>query len=124
LRNRLPPYMVLAYLDILSELPLLTSGKVDRRRLPPPQHALIAVDNTAAEEMSQLEADIAGVWAKVIRAPRVGLDQDFFTDLGGHSLLAAQLVASLRDDLGHRVPVRDIYAYTTVRRIASRSYGS
>jgi non-ribosomal peptide synthetase-like protein len=120
LRNRLPAYMVPAYLDILSEFPLLTSGKVDRRRLPPPQHALIAVDDTADEEMSELEADIAGVWAKVIRAPRVGLDQDFFTDLGGHSLLAAQLVASLREDLGHSVPVRDIYAYPTVRRLAAR----
>ena len=37
LRERLPAHMVPAYMEELTVLPTMTSGKVDRKRLPPPQ---------------------------------------------------------------------------------------
>lgn len=37
LRAHLPTYMVPALVEIISELPVLTSGKLDRRCLPPPR---------------------------------------------------------------------------------------
>lgn len=120
LRDRLPAYMVPAYLDVLGEFPTLASGKVDRSRLPAPASALVAENAGDDAEMSPLEASIAAVWATQLRVPNVGPDQDFFTDLGGHSLLAAKLVTTLRTDLSLNVPVRDIYAYPTVRRLAVR----
>jgi non-ribosomal peptide synthetase-like protein len=119
LRDRLPAYMVPAYLDALDSFPMLVSGKVDRGRLPPPALALVAEDGEGDAELSPVEARIAAVWAKQLRVPKVGPEQDFFTDLGGHSLLAAQLVASLRTDLGYTVPVRDIYRHRTVRSLAA-----
>jgi len=36
LRDRVPDYMIPGYLEVLLELPTMVSGKVDRRKLPPP----------------------------------------------------------------------------------------
>jgi non-ribosomal peptide synthetase-like protein len=119
LRDRLPTYMVPSYLDVLPEFPMLASGKVNRGQLPAPEAPLVAEDSSGAV-MSPLEASIAAVWATQLRVPKVGPEQNFFTDLGGHSLLAAQLANALRSELNHAVQVRDVYAHPTVRALAAR----
>lgn len=119
LRGRLPAYMVPSFLDELSEIPFLPSGKVDRNRLPPPATALVAMSGNATA-MTEPEARVAAVWARILKLSSVGPDQNFFTDLNGHSLLAAQLVRALREDMGCSVPVRDVYAHPTVRELAAR----
>ncbi|MGE3711495.1 MAG: Pls/PosA family non-ribosomal peptide synthetase [Hyphomicrobiaceae bacterium] len=120
LKGRLPVYMIPTYLDVMSKFPLLASGKVDRKQLPEPTETLIVTAEAATSGLSPREEKIASVWAKQLRVPSVGPDQDFFTELGGHSLLAAQLVNALRTELGINVPVRDLYANPTVRRLAER----
>ena len=119
LRDRLPVYMVPAYLDVLESFPMLASGKVERSRLPVPQQALVSESQGSPADLSPFEASIAQIWAQHLRIPSVGPHQDFFTDLGGHSLLAAQLVSLLRKGLGCKVPVRDIYTHRTVRSLAA-----
>jgi non-ribosomal peptide synthetase-like protein len=117
LRSRLPAYMVPAYLDVLEALPMLASGKVDRKNLPEPAAPLVS-EAAFAEPATELEAQIAAAWAELFKVARIGVEQDFFLDLGGHSLLAAQLVALLRTRAGVSVAVRDIYAHPTVRKLA------
>jgi non-ribosomal peptide synthetase-like protein len=117
-RARLPNYMVPAYLDVLDDLPMLSSGKVDRRRLPQPVLPLVAASDTGAEPATPLEAQIAAIWGDVFGAAQVGPTQDFFLDLGGHSLFAAQAVAALRERAGIHVAVRDLYAHSSVRKLA------
>jgi non-ribosomal peptide synthetase-like protein len=118
LRARLPDYMIPAYLDVLDSLPMLATGKVDRRRLPAPTHPLMSEAVASVPPQTPLEAVIADAWASLFRIERVGIDHDFFLDLGGHSLLAAQAVAKLRDRTALHVAVRDIYAFPSVRKLA------
>jgi non-ribosomal peptide synthetase-like protein len=118
LRARLPAYMVPAYLDVIDALPMLASGKVDRKRLPQPVTPLVAEADERAEAATPLERQIAAAWAELFDVAAVGAEQDFFLDLGGHSLLAAQLVALLRKRAGIGIAVRDVYAHPTVRRLA------
>lgn len=120
LRDRLPTYMVPAYLDELEAFPRLASGKVNRSQLPAPKHLLVNEGGGATATMTPLEARVAAVWAKQLGLTSVGPEQNFFSDLGGHSLMAAGLANALRADLGVNVPVRDIYSYPTVRELAAR----
>lgn len=88
LAGRLPAALV-PRLVLLPELPVRTSGKVDRAALPWPvagesEHGL---DGTAGW--------LADLWADALGAQIEGEDADFFA-LGGGSLAAAQLVAALR----------------------------
>jgi amino acid adenylation domain-containing protein len=119
LRSRLPVYMVPAFLDVVDSLPLLASGKVDRKRLPAPEEALIDASSAAAAPVTPLETMIAGVWTEVFRVPGIGVEQDFFLDLGGHSLIAAQMTAVLRSRTDLDLAVRDVYAYPTVRKLGA-----
>jgi len=119
LRTKLPDYMVPTFLDILDELPLLTSGKVDRGRLPPPVSALVSAERTIVLPASPLEATIASTWARLFQMDEVSTDQDFFLDLGGHSLLAAKAATLVREATGTDLAVRDVYQHPTVRRLAA-----
>ncbi len=95
---------VMPLLAVVDELPIRTSGKVDRAALPWP---LPGVDAPAAEGLNASEAWLAEQWQAVLGVPVPGADADFF-DLGGGSLPAAQLVSRIRT----RVPeftVADIY---------------
>ena len=116
LAERLPDYMVPTAFVALDAIPLTPNGKVDKRALPAPEGAsedAYVAPRTETEEM------LAGVWAEVLKAERVGIDDDFFL-LGGHSLLATQVVARLRQSLGAEVPLRLVFEAPTVRRLAER----
>ena len=119
LQAKLPPYMVPAYLDVLDELPMLNTGKVDRRRLPEPSLPLVQETSDQDRPANALEAKVADAWATVFGLKSVGTEQNFFLDLGGHSLLAAQMVTLLRTRADLHVAVRDVYAFPTVRQLAA-----
>jgi non-ribosomal peptide synthetase-like protein len=118
LRARLPSYMVPAFLDVLDSFPLLTSGKADKRNLPAPSSPLASGTGEIEKPKTELERSIARAWQITLKVPEVGAEQDFFLDLGGHSLLAAKLTALLRQEADIHIPVRDIYAFPTVRKLA------
>ena len=118
LKAKLPAYMLPTYLDVLPELPMLTTGKVDRKRLPDPILPLLEEVTGQAMPTNPLQAKIADTWSAIFNVKNVGIDQDFFLDLGGHSLLAAQMVALLRSRANLHIAVRDVYAFSTVRKLA------
>ncbi|MGW5821105.1 Pls/PosA family non-ribosomal peptide synthetase [Streptomyces noursei] len=122
LRHRLPAYMVPPFLDVLTELPALPSGKVDRRRLPAPTGRRLGVDGRVTPPRGAWEARVRDVWAEVfgMGPEALSTEADFFDDLGGHSLLAAQVVSLLRSrDLAAGAALRDVYAHPTVRGLAA-----
>ncbi|MFP5263127.1 MAG: amino acid adenylation domain-containing protein [Blastocatellia bacterium] len=118
LRVKLPEFMVPQFIVKLERLPLTTSGKVDRRAL-----SVMAPDN--AEDQSYeaartlVEEMLAGIWAEVLCAERVGVHNNFF-DLGGHSLLAMQVISRARDAFNVEIPLRAIFESLTVAALAER----
>jgi len=129
LAKRLPEAMVPAGFVILDELPLLASGKVDRRALAAGtdprdwQHGAGGAEHVPPR--TALEAEIAAVWRELLApeeedraALRIGVHDDFFR-LGGHSLMVTRLVAHLRERLGVDLPVRTVFEAPTLERLAT-----
>jgi non-ribosomal peptide synthetase-like protein len=115
LAARLPKYMLPAVIEPLERFPQTTSGKVDRRSLPPPRERAMDADDAMAE-YSPSQRLVATCWASLIGLPQVGLDEHFFLDLGGHSLLAARAISELRRNNGFcGLSVADLYQHSTVR---------
>ncbi len=116
----LPPYMVPSFLDELPELPMTSSGKIDRRRLPAPRAPL---DGGAGERIGprdEAERVVAAVWGTALGRDGVSVRDDFFLDLGGHSLAAALAISRLRKKPGFEtVSIGELYSHPTVERFAA-----
>ncbi|WP_369829532.1 amino acid adenylation domain-containing protein [Nocardia sp. 852002-20019_SCH5090214] len=114
-RESLPAYMIPAAVVVLDALPLNASGKLDRKALPVPQFS----GRPYRAPSTSLEEAIASVFAEVLGADRVGLDDDFF-DLGGNSLVATRAVSRLRALTGVEVRVQWFFLGSTVAALAQR----
>jgi non-ribosomal peptide synthetase-like protein len=121
LRERLPAYMVPAYLEKLPAIPMMPSGKADRKRLPPPGGPrLQAARGALVAPANDTESALAAVLASVLSVDRVSVDSHFFDELGASSLLMARYNAALRERTAlPSVSMKDIYLYPTVRKLAA-----
>ena len=113
--RELPEHMVPSAIVVLSALPLTAGGKLDRRALPAPGHAVVDEGRAARSAPEEI---LCGLFADVLALPRVGAEQSFF-DLGGHSLLATRLASRIRAALGAEVPIRTIFEHPTPARLAA-----
>jgi amino acid adenylation domain-containing protein len=92
----------------VDELPLTTSGKVDRQLL---KSALVQVEQSELTErvrphrtgVSPVETAVFDAWCDALGTSRIDDTSDFFA-LGGHSVLAARVIVRMNDhfdlDLG------------------------
>jgi len=120
----LPPYMVPSVIMLLSEMPRLPSGKINRKELPVPA---LLLENSIAVTDDVIDID-APVGDRVIAALRknfpnrqIDLSQDFFTDLGGHSLLAASFVSRLRKEANlPQASLKDIYLHRPLAKLVEQ----
>ncbi|MFE3319104.1 amino acid adenylation domain-containing protein [Nocardia sp. NPDC059195] len=114
-RAALPSYMVPASLVTLKSLPLNASGKLDRKALPVPAFTTRAY----RPPTTPLQRAVAEVYAEVLGAGKVGLDDDFF-ELGGNSLVATKAISRLRTRVGAEVRVQWFFTDATVAALAAR----
>ncbi|MFJ1753590.1 amino acid adenylation domain-containing protein [Kitasatospora sp. NPDC088134] len=111
----LPPSLVPSVFVRLEALPLLPSGKTDRRALPAPPPPEARAE-CGGEPRTERERVLCGVFAAVLRLPRVGADEDFFA-LGGDSILSIQVVGRARD-ARLRITPRDVFLHRTPAALA------
>ncbi|WP_431479914.1 non-ribosomal peptide synthase/polyketide synthase [Pseudomonas simiae] len=112
LKTHLPDYMVPTHFMFLAQMPLTPNGKLDRKGLPEPDASLLQQAYVAPE--TELEQQIAAIWADVLRLPQVGLNDNFF-EVGGHSLLAIQITSRVQAELGLEVPLLEVFQTETLR---------
>ncbi|MBF6365626.1 amino acid adenylation domain-containing protein, partial [Nocardia puris] len=116
LTGALPGYMVPAALVVLDAFPVNASGKLDRKALPAP---VFGGSSEYRAPGTPIEQAVAEVFASLLGAGEVGLDDDFFA-LGGNSLLATRAVARLNAALDANVEVRELFEAPTVAALAAR----
>ncbi|MBR1143098.1 non-ribosomal peptide synthase/polyketide synthase [Bradyrhizobium sp. AUGA SZCCT0431] len=114
LRQTLPVYMVPARIMVLDRLPVMSSGKVDRRALPAPDTTV----RTHVAPQGAAETAMARLWADILKLPQVGVTDNFF-ELGGNSILSLKVVARLRQDktFGIEIKLRDLLQKPTIRAL-------
>ncbi|HEX6373716.1 MAG TPA: amino acid adenylation domain-containing protein [Longimicrobium sp.] len=121
LRAALPHYMVPAAFVPLDRLPPGANGKVDRAALPAP--AGEDADAAPVAPRSELERQVAALWAGALGRERVGVEDNLF-DLGGHSLTLMRLhprLHALAPDAGVTVP--ELFDLPTVAALCARLRG-
>ncbi|MFF0123354.1 amino acid adenylation domain-containing protein, partial [Micromonospora arida] len=112
--SRLPEYMIPADLVPVESIPLNANGKVDRAALAA---SVGASGRVHVAPRTELEQQLAEIWARVLTLDTVSVVDSFF-DLGGDSLRAVALVGALRG-AGFPVGVRDVFVHRTVAALAA-----
>jgi tyrocidine synthetase-3 len=97
LTNRLPGYMIPAYIVQLDEFILSTNGKVDRNKLPNPR-AMHNTKTTKREASTPMQKLLRDIWADVlgISGDQISIDDKFFF-IGGDSISASLVVRRLNN---------------------------
>ena len=116
LKTSLPDYMVPTHFVLLAAMPLTPNGKLDRKALPTPDTTQSQIAYVAP--VTELEQQLAAIWAEVLKIERVGLNDSFF-ELGGHSLLAAQMIARIKKQLSVSLPLRTLFEKPLLSELAA-----
>jgi non-ribosomal peptide synthetase-like protein len=121
LRERLPRYMIPAYLEELAVIPMLPSDKTDRKNLPAPQGSRsLAGRDAYVDPATGTERFLADALASALRLEQVSVDAHFFDDLGADSLLMAQFCARVRKQADlPPVSMTEVYLHPTIRSLAT-----
>jgi amino acid adenylation domain-containing protein/non-ribosomal peptide synthase protein (TIGR01720 family) len=112
LRKILPEYMFPLYWVELEQLPLNSSGKVDKKQLPEPNSQATLQEGYVLPQ-TQTQKALATIWCDLLEIDEIGIYDNFF-DIGGHSLLAIRLIASLRKEFDVEMPILMVFDHPTI----------
>lgn len=112
---KLPRYMMPHVFTFLAEMPLTSSGKINRKALP--EVDLNNISNTIeyVKPQTKLQFSLAQIMEKVLGYSPIGLEDDFF-DLGCDSLKAIEFVSKAHSD-GIYFNLQNVFDYPTTRRL-------
>lgn len=125
LADRLPQGLVPGRIEVVTALPLLASGKVDRRALPGVLDAAEAfrraqrTSEARHPPRDELETFLLKAWTSALHRRSLGVDDDFFA-LGGTSLEAAVLMDLVERTTGTKLPPTLLFEAPTVALLAAR----
>ncbi|WP_457925543.1 non-ribosomal peptide synthase/polyketide synthase [Pseudomonas aeruginosa] len=114
LKERLPEYMLPAHLLFLACMPLTPNGKLDRKALPKPSADQQQRDYQAPR--SEVERQLATIWAEALKLEQVGLADNFF-EIGGDSIISLQVVSRARQ-LGIHFTPKMLFEAQTIGALA------
>ncbi|CAF4096054.1 unnamed protein product [Adineta steineri] len=91
-QSHLPPHMIPSLFVILDKFPLTANGKIDRKRLPPPNFPSMHLisSNELLLPRNENEITIHQIWCDIFNLKQISVDTNLFS-IGGHSLVIMQL---------------------------------
>ena len=116
LAKRLPGYMVPNAIVAIDAFPLTINGKLDQHALPAPDYG---DTDRYQPPTTPIEHTLTSIFAKVLGAQRVGVNDSFF-DLGGDSLAAMRLVAAINTTFDTNIAVRIVFDTPTIAGLAGQ----
>jgi amino acid adenylation domain-containing protein len=113
----LPEYMIPAYFIQLEQMPLTSSGKIDRNALVRQKERAVGTGVVYAPAETGLEKKMAALWEEVLETAGIGIDDNFF-ELGGDSLRAVTLTAKIHKESSREISLVEIFQWPTIRSMA------
>ncbi|WP_344813460.1 amino acid adenylation domain-containing protein, partial [Chitinophaga oryziterrae] len=117
LKRYLPDYMLPSMIIGIEKIPLMISGKIDRKQLEALPLSSLLPENTYEPPGNETEAILCEIWEELLEVKRVGVYDNFF-ELGGHSLLAMRMVAYIRKRLEISVPMNILFHLNNINDLS------
>ncbi|HKG20831.1 MAG TPA: amino acid adenylation domain-containing protein, partial [Blastocatellia bacterium] len=117
LKESLPDYMLPSRIITLAELPLTSSGKIDRRTLSELSGPGAEAERAITLPRNPVEEILLDIWREVLGLENIGVEDNFF-ELGGHSLLAMRLISKVRGAFQTEIRLRSLFDSPTIGALA------
>jgi acyl-CoA synthetase (AMP-forming)/AMP-acid ligase II/acyl carrier protein len=123
-RERLAGFKVPARMWIVQEIPKGGGGKIKRRELAAafaktlPRARTERGDHMAAPR-SELERQLASIWADLLGVDQIGVDEDVFA-LDVDSITMTKMISRLHECFGVSLSLKDIFEAPTIASLAAR----
>ncbi|HET8843079.1 MAG TPA: non-ribosomal peptide synthetase, partial [Ktedonobacteraceae bacterium] len=117
LQQRLPKYMLPAFIFPLTQMLLTPNGKIDQKNLPDIETIRQQTKTTLALPSTATERTVASIWQNCLHLEKIGLDENFF-ELGGHSLLVVQVIQKTQEHFQRDIALSNLFEYPTVSSFA------
>ena len=117
LADSLPDYMIPAYFVELEQLPLTSSGKVNRKALPSPDVGSLATGVRYEAPRNSVEQTLVDIWEALLGRKSISIYDNFFA-IGGHSLRAIRLLALIQVQLAAEIKLSQFFAQPTIAELA------
>eukprot|EP00833_Pecoramyces_ruminatium_P016004 jgi/Orpsp1_1/1190036/evm.model.d7180000076258.1 len=114
LNEKLPRYMIPNYYKRINEIPLSSSGKLNRKALPEPTKEDFITEKYVAPE-TEIEKMICKFYSKIFNIPEneIGRMSDFY-ELGGDSLNVIRFSALIENELNIKLHFKDIMSHSVI----------
>ena len=117
LAQQLPAYMIPTCFMRLNKFPLTTNGKVDHKKLPPPDLSKPIRTLDYAPPQTTQQKSLATLWCNLLSINDISIDDNFF-DLGGHSLLITELILQLKEQYQADLSLHEFLDNPTIRHLS------
>ena len=117
LQEKLPEYMIPAFIVFIDEVPLTTSGKTNRKLLPRP--TITSQQSKYIAPQTEMEIKLHNLWCDFMDLEKntLSCDQSYFS-LGGDSIGATRLVSKIKQELNIELPLASIFEHRTIISLA------
>lgn len=115
LSDQLPEYMIPSDFVQLKELPLLASGKVDRKALAERLKTVAQHEKDFVKPEGDVQERLLVLWSEVLakNADTISADESFFK-LGGHSLKATRLMSMINKEFAVKLLLNDLFSQVMI----------
>ena len=117
--EKLPKYMIPKKIIQVEAVPLLSNGKVSKRKLIDliqEQMDEVAVDKFI-EARTEIEKRVSDLWKKVLNINKVDIFTDFY-EQGGDSIITIKLLTLLEKELNVKISLKTFMLNSSVNKIA------
>lgn len=116
IKGTLPEYMIPSAFIKLDEIPLTTSGKVDRKNLAIREFAVSSEPKSIIKPETEKEKILFDIWKIVLGIENFGVTDNFF-ELGGDSIIGIQIISEGRKE-GLLIKPIHLFQYQTIKDLA------
>lgn len=113
LKQHLPEYMIPGQFVQIVEMPLLPSGKINKKALPDPIGQGLGSGFDFVSPRNHLEEQLVKIWEDILQKDHIGVYDDFFV-LGGHSLKIIRLINEYQKVFNIKLTIEQLFNSSTI----------
>jgi amino acid adenylation domain-containing protein len=118
LEDRIPGYMIPAFIVPVDSIPVFPNGKINYALLPEPYYHKKSTSTNSKKPENPTEEKIKQIFEDQLDIEEIGVEDNFF-DIGGDSITAVHIMQQVENEFGRKIPISMLYKYASIRKLAN-----